>query len=204
MTLYAEIAALLDDARKPERLPGWATVEKANLFAAIVFSTRPETSVVIGVYGGRDTIPIAMAHKHWSFGKVIAIDPWLAAASIEGQDAANTDWWKDQSKHDYAFRHFMEALKETGTAEYVEVKVAKSDNVEIAKGIDFLVIDGNHGPQVLKDVDRFVPLVRPGGFVYLDDLNWVGNNVMHAQDFLMKLGFKKLYNIDTGAMFQKV
>lgn len=189
-----------------ERLPpldGWCTVERAGELAAAVVALRPLQSVVIGVWGGRDTFALAMAHKAIGHGRVWAIDPWSAKASVDGQAGANKEWWSDQAKHDLVYNRFMENLVDFGLTEFVTVFREKSDRVSPPTGIGVLVSDGNHGPQAIRDVERFAPNVVPGGIAYLDDIHWDGGAVGDSIDKLRKIGFKDLYTRDTGAFFQR-
>jgi len=65
----------------------------------------------------------------------------------------------------------------------------------------------NDFQRVLKqtmDAERFGPRVRTGGFACLDDLNWPGGGVVAASQRLNHLGFVKLYDLGSGAMFQKI
>ena len=55
-----------------------------------------------------------------------------------------------------------------------------------ANSIDMLHIDGNHDTQyVMEDIDLYFPLVRDGGFIVVDDINW--NSVRPAYEKLQEL-----------------
>lgn len=196
--LFLQIEALVPT------LEGWCVPEKACEFASIITSLRPEISVEIGVWGGRGTLSMALAHRFAGRGKVIAIDPWSATASVAGQTGADAAWWGEQQKHDYVYERFMGSIQMLSLMNWIEVQKKRSDAVEVPKGIGFIVIDGNHSDQAVEDVKRYAPNVRMGGVVYMDDLSWSGGGVQRAANRLLKLGFEELYRRDQGAFFQRV
>lgn len=201
--MSAELFATI--ARINPTLHGWCSDQRAADIAAVVLAIRPKNVTVIGVWGGRDTIAPALACRHIGCGQVVAIDPWLASASIEGQvSAADVKWWGEQEKHEAVFRNFMRHLTDIGLGpDFVDVRRAKSDDVEPPKEIGILISDGNHGKQSIRDIERFAPNVVLGGFAYLDDLNWTGGAVLESVAVLKNLGFVELYKRDTGAWFQR-
>lgn len=185
-------------------LDGWCSVPKAQTLAAAVIALRPSVSLEIGVWGGRSLLPIALAHREIGKGRVIAIDPWSRAASEEGQSGANRKWWGQEADHELVYRRFMKWCLDLNVAHLVNVHRAPSNNVSPPACIDLLSLDGNHGPQVHKDVERFCPCVRVGGLVFLDDLNWEGGFVAAASVQLKGMGFLELFKLDTGAVYQRI
>ena len=63
---------------------GWCTLDKMNVLASLIVSTRPQVVVELGVWAGRSLIPMALALRYNKVGKAIAIDPWDSKASAEG------------------------------------------------------------------------------------------------------------------------
>lgn len=185
-------------------ITGWCSLERAQELAAMIVALRPHHSVCVGVWGGKETIPMAMAHRAIGIGKVFAVDPWQASASIEGQDAANVAWWGEQQKHDQVYGLFMARVTELGLQDWVDVRRARSNEVASPQSVGVEVIDGNHGPQAVDDVRRFAPHVAVGGFLYLDDLKWTGGHVEQAETMALMLGFRRLHARDTGAFYQRI
>lgn len=184
---------------------GWASVPKCQMLAATVIALRPEISVIIGVWAGRDTFALGLAHKEIGKGKVIAIDPWTANASAKGQTGENKTWWSDQKMHEEIYQGFLEKRGEFGLNDVIEIQRTTSEKAIVPKSIDgILVVDGNHGPAAIMDVERFCPSVEIGAFVLLDDLNWVCGSVQKAAVRILQLGFKEKYRIETGAMYQRI
>lgn len=193
-------------ARVNPTLHGWCTDQRAFETAAVVLATRPANVTVIGVWGGRDTIAAALACQAINSGVVVAIDPWSAQASVEGQlSEADAKWWGEQEKHDAVYRSFIKHINDLGLApKWIDVRRARSDQVEPADGIGLLISDGNHGSQAIRDIERYAPRVNIGGFAYLDDLNWTGGAVLESVKVLQGFGFREIGKRDTGAWFQRI
>ena len=181
-------------------LQGWCTIEKAECLASTIIAIRPRIVLEIGVFGGASFIPMALACKRLNCGTCYGIDPWQKAASIEDMDGANRDWW-NQCDHESVYTRFLSRLEQLKLNEQIRLFRQRSDSVDFSATIDILHIDGNHGDTAsCYDVRRFCPMVRSGGFLYMDDIGWASNAVMMVPN----LGFEELYRIGTGAMFQKV
>ena len=183
-------------------ITGWCSPEKANDLALAVLKTRASFVVEIGVWGGRSCIPMAMACAEQQHGVVWAIDPWSPAASVEGYDEVNAQWWGSQD-HEAVYRGFLGIVKSNGLDQYIKVIRAKSDLVKPPEVVDLLHLDGQHSDQTTRDVMRYATKVRPGGFVYLDDLDWQGGAVRRGEERLLTMGFTRLFDRDTGAMYQR-
>lgn len=182
---------------------GWCTKEKACVLASCVVATRPQVVLELGVWAGKSAIPLALAVQYNRVGKVIAVDPWSASASSEGMTGANLQWWSSVD-HEDIYRHFIHAVGHFGVSQVLDIRRAKSDDVDPPSDIGLLHIDGNHSEQAVKDVDRFAPKVTPGGFCFCDDIHWTGGGVSKATQALQDLGFRELYKLDTGALYQRI
>lgn len=188
-------------------LPGWCEPEKAHALAAAVVTLRPKTCIEIGVFGGKSLIPIALALQHVGGGHVIGIDPWTNEAAVEGYDGANADWWKSVDL-EAIYQKFQVDVQRLGLGERVVAIRAKSDDVVPAVRVDLLHVDGQHTEQAVRDVRRFGKGVRIGGLCFMDDIQWVnssgGAGVARGVAALLELGFVELYQIGTGAVYQRV
>lgn len=196
----------------------WCTEQKAVALASLVIALRPKFVCEIGVWCGASLIPLALAAKslgRWtdptsgliSSCKVIAIDPWDAAASAADQLPINAEWW-GKAPHEWAYQTFLERLKRFNVEwPVVEVVRKTSDDADPPAGLGILHIDGNHGEQAITDVVNYAPNVRAGGVVILDDFHWEGDAVKRAGEQLEAMGFRALYELDTvsyGRVFQRV
>lgn len=200
--------------RELQALPGWASHGRCMQLANMVLTKGVNLAVEIGVFGGRATIAMALAQKALGRkGKTFAIDPWDAIASSEGQTGVNKKWWSDQRMHERVYGEFSNAVKEFEVEDYVHVIRKKSDEVELTEltafnpnePIGLLVIDGNHGPQAIKDVRKFANTVKnDGGIIYMDDMNWGAGGVHKAAEELVSaFGFQPLMIEGTGMYFMR-
>lgn len=199
MKLHEDIKALLP------RLHGWCELAKAITLANMVLATRPAIICEIGVWGGKSLFPMALAIKQIGTGHLIAIDPWDAQASVEGQTTeADKEWWTSTANHELVYQHFMYNAKELGVENIIEVHRSKSEQVEIPQNVGLLHIDNNHGEQAYNETVRLSSKVMQHGFVVLDDLTWSGGHVQRAADWLTANGFTHMHNLGTGAVFMRI
>lgn len=183
---------------------GWCTPEKGNELALAVLKTKASVVVEIGVFFGSSLLPMAMACAEQKHGIVWAIDPWSKEAAIEGYDGANADWWGNKVDLESVYQTFLSHLKTQGVEQYVKVVRARSDDVEPPDEIDLLNVDGQHTDQASRDVERYASRVKMNGFCYMDDVDGWNGAPARAVEKLLKLGFVKIFNRDTGAMFQRI
>lgn len=189
------------------KLPGWCSVSKAVTLASSIVALRPEIIVEIGVYGGRSLIPMAMACAAVNKGTIVAIDSWSPVASVEGQPTEHVNWW-GKLDHESIMNGFLSQLESLRLKSFVNVVRKKSDDVTPPKQISLASIDGNHGPQAVRDVKRYAANIRTGGLCFMDDLNWSGGHVSEACSELLKLGFVELHRVhkdsEDWAIFQRI
>jgi len=195
--LFAEIESVLPEGGD------WCDLQKAQTLAALVVGLRPRVMVEVGVFLGGSLIPMLLAMKHVKVGRAIAIDPWARDASVIDQDEVNAAWWKTID-HDDVYRRFLSRLEKHGCMDICTVVRRRSDLCDPPEGECQLVhLDGNHGPQAIRDVERFAPNVTVGGFLILDDLHWAGGHVSAARELAVSMGFVELYEIGTGCVMQR-
>lgn len=195
MNIFTQIEQLIPKLHRY----GWCSREKAFALASTVLAHRPELIVEIGVYGGSSLVPLALAAKEIGRCKVMAIDPWSAACSAVDQvNPEDKKFWSDQKHHDEAFAFFNSNLAELGLVDIVEIRRARSDDIEPPSNIGLAHVDGNHGPQAIKDVERFAPKCLVGSLMFCDDPHWSGGAVLKAIEKAKTMGFKELYSIGNG------
>lgn len=195
--LMQELYSWLDMKRTP-RLEGWCSWDKAIALMSTTWALRPAVCVEIGVWAGRSALPVALALRENGHGVLHCIDPYQPAASAEGYDTANADWWTNVANHQYAKNQLDDLVNKAGLFRSVRIHARKSDDVQPPDMIDLLHIDGQHTAQAKRDVERFASRVRVGGIVFMDDVSWANSGVGHvrgAVDALASMGFQKLYGI---------
>lgn len=183
-------------------LDGWCSVERAHLLAASVLALRPHNCTIIGVWAGRDLFAMALACQKVGGGMVHGIDPWSAVASKEGQTGQHLEWW-GATNHEAIYQKFLSNINVLGVQNVVRVHRMTSDEYQPNEPIDLLVVDGNHGPAVLRDAERFATRVSLGGLCLMEDVHWEGGAVGQAIEKLKIYGFKPLYRVDDAEMFQR-
>jgi hypothetical protein len=88
-------------------------------------------------------------------------------------------------------------------AEHCTVQHQTSAQATVPSRIDILHHDGNHGPQVVADIERWASAVRAGGILILNDLDWAGGHVRRARDRALELGFVEQYPMGTGVVMRR-
>lgn len=201
-----DLAALHALIAQTRRHDAWPTLEKCQVLASIIIAQRPALIVEIGVWQGCSLIPQLLALKHLGVGRAIAIDPWSAHASIEGETVeANLQWWGHQATHDQALEIFKVLLARHELTSICQIVRSRSDDVDLdAIGqIDLCHIDGNHTAQAMRDVERYASRISLGGTLVFDDLGWSGDHVKRAYARSLELGFVELYPLGTGCVMQR-
>ena len=158
-----------------EFLEGWAIPEKALAMAELIEETKPELVVELGVFGGKSLIPQAMALAANSRGIIVGVDPWCNKDAIEGwPDDENAKWWRSVDMHKI-HQGYMEAVWGFGLKPYIVTIRGTSEQASllIPSNIDILHIDSNHSEAAsCADVNTYLPKVKVGGYVWMDDTNW--------------------------------
>lgn len=159
-------------------LEGWCPDHKARQMCALILTNKPAVVVEIGVFGGKSLIPQAIACRKNSHGLVYAIDPWTNEAAMESypQDDPNLNWWSQQNL-DKVCAQFCAYVNDQGLAPWVRIVRKRAEDCLDLFGpdnpIDVLHIDGNHSTETaIRDVKNYLPRVREGGWVWMDDVNW--------------------------------
>jgi predicted O-methyltransferase YrrM len=178
------------------KMDGWCEADKAASIARNVLNIQARTCVEIGVFSGRSLVVIALALRELGQGLVYGIDPWLPEASNAGWDdkndpaGANREFWGRAQMYPDMMRQCQAYVDTLGLSSYVRLIHATSEEalpgIQEVAPLDFLHIDGNHSEEAsLFDVEHYVPLVREGGSVWMDDLDWL--TTRPAQERLAEL-----------------
>jgi predicted O-methyltransferase YrrM len=171
-------------ARSLPTLHGWCTAQKAALLASSVLANRPTLAVEIGVFAGRSMFAVALAQVANGHGVSVGIEPWTPEACAQGceKEDANRTWW-EKIDHNLIEREFFRVRRDLGLEGVAQLcrntaagALPLFEMLAALHGrppIDFLHIDGNHSEECsIYDVEHYVPLVAPGGQVWMDDIDW--------------------------------
>lgn len=160
------------------QLHGWCSNEKGAFLVDLVLKTKPQTVVEIGVWGGKSLIPIATALRQNQSGVIFGIDPWSSQESVQWiTEEANRNFWAS-ANHEWVFQHLNEKIDEFALRKQIVLIKNTSEEAPPIPEIDLLHIDGNHSEHTsYLDVVKWVPLVKSGGWIVLDDMRWFENGV---------------------------
>lgn len=158
---------------------GGATLLKALVLSELVVSGPLMRMVEIGVYRGRLLLPLALTAKWRATGEVIGIDPYSAqAAEQHDAHACQLDLvaWPHEIDWDGLHTEVNRIIVSHGVQRWCRVLRMRSEDAAqrfAAGSIDLLHIDGNHDhASVMRDVELYLPKVKTGGYVVLDDTSW--------------------------------
>ncbi|MBS1675768.1 MAG: class I SAM-dependent methyltransferase [Actinobacteria bacterium] len=178
-TLREDLAAVTELVPLDEG--GGATALKVFLLAELILNRDLSRIVEIGVYRGRLFLPLARLMFWLQRGEMVGIDPWSAEAAVQHEAAlpgidlvewpATIDW---AGMHADVQRH----IERLGIGERARLIPQRSEDVDLAAEfgdapIDLLHIDGNHDREAVRqDLDRFLPYMREGSILVMDDIGW--------------------------------
>lgn len=161
---------------------GWCTHKKMSVLIDIISACKPKTIVEIGVWGGKSLIPMAYVLKECNQGIIYGIDPWSNIASVEGMMHEGSKAFWNFVDHEDIMRKLEQYIHQFQLEKHVQLIRATSADAPSIPDIDILHIDGNHSEECSwLDVTKWVPLVRKGGWIILDDLNWTENGILTQQ-----------------------
>jgi glycosyltransferase involved in cell wall biosynthesis len=194
----------------PSDTGGGSSFAKVSLVAALAELQRLTTFIEIGVYRGRSFFPIA-----WSFarrqGMSFGVDPYTRAAAIEadlpGEVADTVRRFIETTDYERLYREAQQRLFELGLQGSAHLLRLTSDSaIEMFRRMNtqagLVHVDGNHDTRcVTADVANYVPLLREGGLLVLDDINW--SSVQPAFQYCSER-LDLIHRSDTFAIFARL
>lgn len=173
-----------------DRVDGWCTANKAAKLYELASSPDCGLAVEIGIFGGKSLLPVAAAFARKGAGVIYGVEPWENAVAVEtATNDVNDDWWR---KIDLVAikRNFFGHVQRLQLEKHVRVLEIPSDaaipvfqSARYADKIDLVHVDGAHSvEQSVFDCAYWLKLLRSGGHLVLDDINWP--SVALAHEFL--------------------
>lgn len=156
-------------------MEGWTEPERACEMAERILETKAKVCVDIGVFGARSTVAMGFAARELGTGMVYGIDNWNPGAASENDDnKEGVEWWEKQSNLETIHQLAMRAIWDHRLEPWLTIIRAKSEHVhQLFPVIDFLNIDGGHSEVTsCRDVSLYLPKVRSGSYVFMDDTAW--------------------------------
>ena len=156
-------------------LPGWCPTHKAMWLAEHIIKERLLWIAEIGVLSGRSLIPMALTVRSLGLGGfVLGIDPYQHARQVEGIANEGQIEWSKAIDWNQQFIDTTNRITEMGLTDWCGVLRAPSSSCfGLIGSLDLLHIDGCHSALAThRDIETWVPKVRTGGLVVVDDINW--------------------------------
>jgi predicted O-methyltransferase YrrM len=172
------------------RKGGGCPPRKQRALAHLIVSRDLKQSVEIGVFGGGSLFPQAVGMRRTG-GLAIGVDPWSATEAVQKENlerilpqtddeyVARLDW-------DGLYREVAERIERYGLANHCRLMRMTSSRAaaEVDGPLDLVHIDGNHDyVRCADDVSRWLPKLRTGGLLVLDDTSW---DTIHPQYLELK------------------
>jgi predicted O-methyltransferase YrrM len=162
---------------------GLCTEEKGEVIKSLIENTNAKLCIEIGVYKGSSLLYFAEALQT-TRGRVIGIDPYKLDSlknEIPNKEISNYFYdilFKEQKTLDDIYFNLKQILENNNLGDLITLVRDKSENFYQNvknESIDVLHIDGNHDEEyVTKDILNYLPLVKKGGYIIMDDTSWVG------------------------------
>lgn len=185
--LPPEVEAAIEriHAETPRRDGGGCPPRKQRILAHLIVSRDLKRAVEIGVFAGGSLFPQAVAMRHTG-GQITGIDPWSASEAeqkdnLERIVPALGEGWAGRVDWDGLYREVGERLSRYGLAHHCTLVRNPSQRAAgaIDGPLDLLHVDGNHDyARCADDLARWLPKVRSGGLLVLDDTAW---DTIHPQ-----------------------
>jgi predicted O-methyltransferase YrrM len=174
---------------------------KGNLIKDLIIKTNAQLCVEIGVFKGSSLMYFAEALETTK-GKVIGLDPYTMGSlvnEIPDKDLNSYIYdvlFNDQIVLDNLYDGLVKIINNNNLDNTISLIRDKSEDYHInieKETIDVLHIDGNHDEEyVTKDILLYLPLVKKGGYIIMDDITWSGvinsikNHLDDKADLLQK------------------
>jgi len=163
---------------------GWCVDEKRNFIHDLVKTTHSKSCIEIGVYKGSSLFTFAEVLEKIG-GKIVGIDPWsfeMSKNEIPLFDKNQEDYFynellKGQETFEFIYKGVCEIIENNDLSKTVSLIRKPSQDVFDSfenESIDIVHIDGNHnGMNASRDILLYLPLVKKGGYIIMDDSYWV-------------------------------
>lgn len=171
-----------------DRIPGMTDDDKIEaLFEALRYAPAGDV-VEIGSWWGRSAALLLLLSRAYGLGAVLCVDPWRNDMLDQGVVAL--DRASASMDADFAYAIFQMNLAPLAAGDINVLRAASTKAAGIYRpglrisepgfgttcyegGISVLHIDGNHALEhVREDAAAWIPLVKPGGWIVIDDYVW--------------------------------
>ncbi len=163
-----------------KHVEGWCTEHKATKLYELASSPDCALAVEIGIFEGKSLLPVASAFARKGTGVIYGVEPWDNAVAVEtATNNENDAWWntEDLTAHKRKYLGHLRRMRLENHARLLEIPsdaaVAVFQSPRYAGQIDLVHVDGAHSvQQSVFDSAYWLKLLRRGGYLVLDDINW--------------------------------
>lgn len=157
-------------------LKGWMLPPKSlQWYRDVVSKIKNGIVVEVGVYGGMSILSVVdLCIKNNN--KIYGIDPWETSVIVNGKQIYGNDLELYKKKLTSARTNLEKIIKKFN---YTNIELItgfspkESEKFE-NNSIDIAYIDGDHSyGAVLKDLSVWIKKIKPNGFLWGDDFNWI-------------------------------
>jgi predicted O-methyltransferase YrrM len=166
----------------PKGIGGGCSKSRGEAIRNAVLDTNAQLCVEIGVFMGSSLMYFAEAAEETG-GRVIGIDPYKldslknTVPNKKDHDFIYNVLFTKQKTLDDMYRNLASLIHDQGLTKVTLIREKSESVFDIFEqgSIDVLHIDGNHDEEyVTKDIKYYLPLVRKGGYIIMDDIKWDG------------------------------
>lgn len=152
---------------------GWCDQEKAAAIGNLILDNNHKVIADVGVFEGKSTLALAHACKLNGAGLVYAVDSWCKPDCCVDEEKANRDWWSSIDIEG-AYEGFLRHVVRAEVGRYINICRMQSYRAAmLLPDLDMVHIDANHAEwPSTSDVCLWLPKVKIGGHVVMDDVNW--------------------------------
>jgi predicted O-methyltransferase YrrM len=155
----------------------WCPPEKPRVLASLIVRDKIKRSVEIGVFTGASFVAQAVAARHVG-GLAVGIDPYSEGEAEQEDNSEILEPIREQRRNrdwNAIYAGMLQMLEDnslSASSRILRMTSAEAADV-IEAGVGLVHIDGNHDYlKVQSDIARYVPKLKPGGYLVLDDIGW--------------------------------
>jgi hypothetical protein len=184
---------------------GGASLLKVFLLAELIVAEELTRVVEIGVYRGRLFLPLGQLMARLGRGEMVGIDPYSADAAVQRDvelEAIDLVQWPSTIDWEAMYREVSDGIghwKMGDSARLIRKRGEEAADLFAGATIDLLHVDGNHDREaVARDVELYMPHLREGGYLVMDDIAWpsvrpVYEELQPRHELVFELVEKSLY-----------
>lgn len=166
-------------AEAPVDSGGGASLSKALVLGDLIVAHDLRHLVELGVYRGRLLLPLATLLHGLGRGEIVGVDPYSADAAIQTDPhdvGVDLRAWPHEQDWERLHGDVLAAVERwqlAGHARLIRERSLQAAAHFAPGSIDLLHVDGNHDASAVSaDLHTYLPMIRRGGFVVLDDASW--------------------------------